>query len=251
MAALLRYLGSLLLLLQRSTLLLLRRSVPRRAILLQAYEAGNRSVVFVAATMGFMGMIMVIQACYEAQRLVGDYALVGPGFLELLVREFAPTIGALMIATRVGAGIAAELGSMAVTEQLDALEMCGADPVAELVAPRVAASALMLPALVVLGGAAAEGAGLFAARVAFQVPPEQFWNTRLLTGGDAVVGLIKAATYGAAIPVISARAGLLARGGSTGVGNATTRAVIESSLAIIILDFTLNLALYPLYQRAA
>lgn len=232
----------------------LHRLIGRRfdlsEVLKQAYELGNRSVVFVMITMSFIGMIMVLQASYQAQRLVGDYSLVGPAFLQLLIREFAPTIGAMMIATRVGAGIAAEIGSMAVTEQLDALRMSGADPIDELVVPRSAACAVMVPALLVLGGLASEVAGLLTARVAFSVPYGVFWSLRLVTLGDLIVGMTKALAFGWVIPVISARSGLSARGGSAGVGGATTRAVIDTSIAIIILDFVLNVVLFPLYRRA-
>src|SRR5262249_58841068 len=118
----------------------------------QAFAAGNRSLVFILVTMSFIGMIMVLETCFQAQRLVGDYSLVGPGYLQLLVREFAPTIGAMMLATRVGAGIAAEVGSMSVTEQIDALKSFGADPIAELVAPRALACAFTVPALLIIGG---------------------------------------------------------------------------------------------------
>lgn len=246
-----RFAGALVILLGVTLARILSGDFDRREALRQAFEVGNRSVVFVLATMSFIGMIMVLQACFQSQRLLGDFSLVGPGYIQLLVREFAPTIGALMIATRVGAGIAAELGSMAVTEQLDALRMCGADPVRELVVPRTVACAVMVPALLVIGGAGAEVSGLLTARAAFGVPPDVFLSTRLLTVGDVIVGVVKASAFGWVIPIISARAGLVARGGSAGVGEATTRAVIDTSLAIIALDFALNLALYPLYQRGA
>jgi phospholipid/cholesterol/gamma-HCH transport system permease protein len=229
--------------------LLARLRIDRRELLQQCYSTGNRSLLFVSATMGFIGMIMVLQSGYQAARLLGDYSLIGPAFLQLLVRELAPTIGALMITTRVGAGIAAELGSMAVTEQIDALRMCGADPIEELVVPRLGASLLMVPALIVLGGLAAELAGLVAARVAFGVPYPTFWSLRLIQSGDLALGLIKAAVFATVIPTLSAHAGLEARRGSEGVGSATTRAVIHSSVAIIFLDFTLNVLLYPLYAR--
>jgi phospholipid/cholesterol/gamma-HCH transport system permease protein len=221
----------------------------RREVVHQAFECGNRSLLFLLATMGFIGMIMVLQACYQAQRLVGDYSLVGPGYLQLLVREFAPTIGAMMIATRVGAGIAAEIGSMAVTEQLDALRMNGADPIVELVVPRALACAFMVPALLIIAGGAAEISALLTAKVAFAIAYEDFFSTRMITLGDVFVGLIKAQTFGFVIPIVSARAGLIARGGSAGVGSATTRAVIDTSLSIIFLDFVLNVVLYPLYAR--
>jgi phospholipid/cholesterol/gamma-HCH transport system permease protein len=215
----------------------------------QCYETGNRTLLFIGVTMGFLGMIMVLQSGYQAARLIGDYSLLGPGFLQLLVREFAPTIGALMIATRVGAGIAAEIGSMAVTEQLDALRMCGADPVEELIVPRLSACFFMVPALSVLAGLAAELSGLVTARVAFGVPYDTFFSTRLVQQGDLIVGVVKAFVYGAVIPTISAHAGMDARGGSEGVGSATTRAVIHTSVAIIFLDFALNVLLYPVYAR--
>lgn len=221
----------------------------RKEVARQAFELGNRSLLFLLATMGFIGMIMVLQACFQAQRLIGDYSLVGPGYLQLLVREFAPTIGAMMIATRVGAGIAAEVGSMSVTEQLDALRVSGSEPIAELVVPRTIACALMLPALLIIAGGVAEVSGLFTAKIAFAVPYDVFFSTNLIQVGDVLVGLIKAQTFGIVIPVVSARAGLIARGGSAGVGRATTRAVIDTSLAIIFLDFVLNVVLYPLYAR--
>src|SRR5580692_2432903 len=95
----------------------------------QMYEIGNRSAFFVTITMGFIGMILVYQAGLQTKRIVPDFTMLGATYLELLVRDLAASIGALMLATRVGAGIAAELGSMVVTEQVDALRMCAAEPV--------------------------------------------------------------------------------------------------------------------------
>lgn len=229
--------------------LLLSLRVRRAELARQAFEVGNRSIVFLAATMGFIGLIMVMQSGYQAARLLGDYSLLGPAFLQLLVREFAPTIGAMMLATRVGAGIAAELGSMTVTEQIDALRLSGADPIEELVVPRLGACLVMVPALIVLAGLFAEVAGLVAARLVFEVPYNVFWNLRLLTYGDLIVGAVKAGLFGAVIPLVSAHAGLSARRGSEGVGLATTRAVIHTSIGIIFLDFVVNVLLYPVYAR--
>lgn len=229
--------------------LLLALRMRRAVFVRQAYEVGYRSVSFLAITMGFIGMIMVLQSGYQAARLIGDYSLLGPAFIQLLVREFAPTIGAMMLATRVGAGIAAELGSMAVTEQLDALRLTGTDPVEELVVPRLAACAVMVPALIVLAGAFSELAGLLTARLVFEVPYAVFCDLRLLTYGDVIVGAAKSAVFGLVIPLVSAHAGLGAQRGSEGVGLATTRAVINTSMSIIFLDFVLNVVLYPVYAR--
>lgn len=233
----------------QATVLLLALRVRRAVVVRQAYEIGNRSILFLAATMGFIGLIMVLQSGYQAAKLIGDYSLLGPAFIQLLVREFAPTIGAMMLATRVGAGIAAELGSMTVTEQIDALRLTGTDPVEELVVPRLAACLAMVPALIVLAGLFAEVAGLLAARFVFEVPYDVFWDVRLLTYGDVVVGAVKALLFGAVIPLVSAHAGLSARRGSEGVGLATTRAVIHTSIGIIFLDFAVNVLLYPVYAR--
>jgi phospholipid/cholesterol/gamma-HCH transport system permease protein len=163
-----------------------------RALARQMFEIGNRSVFFISITMGFIGMILVYQAGLQAKRIVPDFTMLGATYLELLVRDFAASIGALMLATRVGAGIAAEIGSMVVTEQVDALRMCAADPIDFLIVPRFLASLVMTTVLIVLAGTVAFGLSTF--------------------------------------------------GGSEGVGWATTRAVVNSSLAIIILNAFISTA---------
>jgi len=106
---------------------LVRKSrVPHKGeIARQLYSIGNRSLVFVIVTLGFIGMVMTYEACLQLSRVVGDYTQVGPQYLRLVISDFAPTLTAMMLATRVGAGIAAEIGSMKVTEQIDALRMSG------------------------------------------------------------------------------------------------------------------------------
>ena len=121
------------------------------------YDIGNRSLVFVCVVMGFIGMILVYQAGLQTMRVVPDLSNLGATYLELLVGELGSTICALMLATRVGAGIAAEIGSMTVTEQVDALRMCAADPVNYLVKPRFVASVIMTVFLAVLASTVAFG----------------------------------------------------------------------------------------------
>lgn len=210
------------------------------ALVRQMYELGNRSLFFLATTMGFMGMILVYQSGMQAKRVIPDLTLLGATFMELLVRDFAASLGALMLATRVGAGIAAEIGSMVVTEQVDALRMCAADPIDYLIVPRFVAGLVMTICLLVLGGLIAFCAGGVTAHVAFEVPYETFFNMSLVDVGDLTVGLTKAVAYGAAIPIVSGYCGLSTFGGSEGVGWATTRAVVNSSLAIIILNFFIS-----------
>jgi phospholipid/cholesterol/gamma-HCH transport system permease protein len=210
------------------------------AVVKQMYEMGNKSVFFSSCTMGFLGMILVYQAGVQAARVVPDYTQLGSIYLELLVRDFAASIGALMLATRVGAGIAAEIGSMVVTEQVDALRMCAADPIDFLIVPRFLASLVMTLCLIVWGGAIAYTAGAITAYVAFEVPFQTFLNISQVDVGDLTIGLAKCMAYGAAIPIVSGYCGLSTFGGSEGVGWATTRAVVNTSLAIIILNFFIS-----------
>jgi phospholipid/cholesterol/gamma-HCH transport system permease protein len=219
------------------------RTLPRLEAALavrQLFELGNRSLVFVVVVLGFTGAILVIQASLQARRIIGDLSLIGPTFLQLLVREFGPTIVALMIAARYGAGVAAELGAMRVTEQVDALQMAGEEPAAFLVAPRLVAGLLGTPALVIAGTAAAFAAGGLAAYHGFGVSHAAYYRLTLVGMADVVVGGVKALCFGLAIPVVASHAGLSARGGAAGVGRATTRAVIGASLAVLALDLVVG-----------
>lgn len=212
----------------------------------QTYGVANRSLVLIAVVMGFTGAILVIQASVQALRIIGDLTLIGPTFLQLLVREFGPTIVAMMVAARYGAGIAAEIGAMVVTEQIDALRMAGEEPAAYLVTPRIVAGIVGMLALSVFGSAIAFAAGGLAAFKGFGVARATYFRLDLVDGGDLAVGLVKAALFGLAVPLVSSHFGLAARGGAAGVGRATTRAVIGSSLAVLILDITIGAVAYVL-----
>lgn len=225
----------------------LQGGLERGSVLRQMYEIGNRSLGFLCVVMAFMGMILTYQAGLQTQRVVPDLSLLGATFLELLVRDLAASICALMLATRVGAGIAAEIGSMVVTEQVDALFMCGADPIKHLVAPRFLASLGMFVMLVILAACVATITGTWTASAFFGLNPRTFLNLTLVNSSDVIVGLAKCVAYGAAIPIISAHAGLTAFGGSEGVGSATTRAVVGSSLAVIVLNFVISGTGYVLF----
>ena len=217
------------------------------AIVEQAYLIGNKSLFFLTVVMGFIGMILVLQAGIQAMRVVPDLSLLGATYLQLLVRDLAATLGAMMLATRVGAGIAAEIGSMVVTEQIDALRMCAADPIDYLVKPRFVASIVMISTLIIWGGGVAYAAGMLTALTTFGIQPRTFFNTGMCHAGDVIIGLTKCVAYGAAIPIVSAQCGLSTFGGSEGVGWATTRAVVNSSLAVIILDFFISAAGFFLF----
>lgn len=231
----------------RTVVLAIRGRRDRRTIVEQAYQMGNRSVFFLSVTMGAIGTIMVFQAGLQALKIVPDLSMLGAMFAELLVRDLAASIGAMMLATRVGAGIAAEIGSMVVTEQVDALRMSAADPIEYLVVPRFLASVAMTFCLLIWAGFVAFGAGMITANVVFEVNYATFANFSLVDAGDLSVGLAKCVAYGAAIPIVSARCGLTTFGGSEGVGWATTNAVVQSSLAVIVLNFLISSAGYLIF----
>jgi phospholipid/cholesterol/gamma-HCH transport system permease protein len=217
-----------------------RGRTDRRVVLEQMWEIGNRSVFFVVVTLGFLGAILIFQTSFQAQRLFGDVSLVGPASLPLLCRQLGPALCGLMVATRVGTGIAAEIGSMVVTEQVDALRMSNAQPVDYLVKPRFYASLVMIPALSIIGVFTAWMAGLLVSTAVYHTNPSTYLNFGMVRASDALEGLAKAFVFGATIPVIAAHSGLEARGGSEGVGAATTQAVVNSSLAVIALDFLIG-----------
>jgi phospholipid/cholesterol/gamma-HCH transport system permease protein len=214
----------------------------RGAVVRQMFEMGNRSLAFVTITMGAIGMIITYQIGIQQGRIVPDYTMIGAVYLELVVRDMAASLGALMLATRVGAGIAAEIGSMVVTEQVDALRMCAADPIEFLVVPRFLASLVMTGVLVIWAAFVMYCTGAGTAFLAFGVSPATFFNLTYVHPGELVTGLTKCFAYGAAIPIVSAYCGLSAFGGSEGVGWATTRAVVNSSLATIVLNFFISSA---------
>jgi len=212
----------------------------RAMLVRQLYHIGNKSLIFVAITLGFLGMVLVFQTCLQVNQVTGDLSQIGSDWVRILVHEFGPTLTAMMMATRVGAGIAAELGSMTVTEQVDALRMCGVDPVDYLVVPRFIAHILMSIVITTFAVVVAMAVGTMTAKLSFHVNPRTFMDIEKVQSGDVILGLLKCVCYGAAIPVVSSYCGLSARGGSQGVGAATTRAVIGSSFAVLLLDFVLS-----------
>lgn len=225
--------GGIFLLVPKALAGLRDRPWPKGEILRQTFHTGNRSILLVAVTLASVGMVLVFHGGLQAQRVLGDMSPVGPAFIQILLREFGPTIVGLMIAARVGGGISAEIASMVVTEQVDALRMNAADPVRFLVTPRLVAVWAATLALTVFGCAIAMASGAFTARTLFDVPYPAFLSLALTEPGDLVTGLIKACAYGAYVPLAASWAGFSAGGGSEGVGRATTSGVVLGSMGII------------------
>ena len=217
------------------------------SVALQMYAIGNQSVVFITVTIGFLGMILVYQVATQVEKILPDFSMIGPAFLQVMIKEFAPTISGMMIATRVGSGIAAEIGSMVVTEQVDALRMCNADPVNYLVVPRFLASGVMMVCLTIYAVFVGECTGMLTGYLGFGIHPLTFLSLQMVQAGDVVSGLAKSFAYGCAIPLIAGQAGLEATGGSEGVGWATTRSVVNASFAVVLLDFIISGIIFAIF----
>ncbi len=207
----------------------------------QVVQIGLRSMPIVVLTSVFSAMVMTVQFALQLARF-GAKSWVGTVIGVSLARELAPVLTALTVGGRVGAGIAAEIGAMAVTEQIEAMRVLGADPVKKLVVPRVLAAMLTLPLMTstavvigVLGGAAIASvdSGVHAAR---------FYNSALhaVTLADFFSGLAKTAFFGFNIAIVGCYLGLCTRGGTEGVGRATTETVVVTSVVTLIGDFFLT-----------
>jgi len=227
-------------LLLRTLAATIRRPPPKNRLLAQMHNVGNRSVVFIAVTLGFLGLILVYQACVQTLKVLPDLSGVGGAFLFAMVRTFGPTVTGLMVATRVGAGIAAELGSMTVTDQVEALKVANSDPVSWLVVPRFLACVVMMPVLWVFGTLVGSLAGYLMGHYRFAIGSRIFLDFSGIAPIDVFFGYLKAQAYGIVIPILSAHAGFQAFGGSEGVGQATTAAVVRSSFVVIVLDFLIS-----------
>jgi len=218
-----------------------------RDVWVNAFEFGWKSMFFLTVTMGFVAMLFVYQAAYQINQVTGDLQLVGATYIELVIRDLYASIGAVILATRIGAGMAAEIGSMVVTEQVDAIRMSGSDPVEYLVVPRYVASIVAGTAVLIYTGAVMILVGMFTSYNYFDVNPRIYWNLSMVDWHEVVTGLVKAVSYCMAIPVVSSYCGLTTFGGSRGVGWATTRAVVNSALAIILLDAFISIVGYFLF----
>lgn len=215
-----------------------------RLTLGQIVSIGIGSQLVVIVTGAFTGAVFAAQAYYKFNEL-GLGSATGPVVSIAMCRELGPVLAALMVAGRTGAAMAAEIGTMRVTEQIDALRAMGVEPVGYLVVPRMAAVLVSMPILVGeaiwFGMAAAEWLTVGA----FGVPaPWYETQVQVHTGsGDVLVGLLKGVVFGFLIVLIACHRGLHTRDGAVGVGQATTRAVVDASLAILIVNFFLSLLL--------
>lgn len=216
------------------------RFPPSDRLFIQMHNVGNNSAVFISVTLGFLGLILVYQGCVQTLKVLPDLSGVGMAFIFAMVRTFGPTITGMMIATRVGAGIAAEIGSMTVTDQIEAMKVANSDPVSYILGPRFVSCVVMTPILWVFGTLVGVLFGYLMGHFRFGIATQTFLDLGLVSYHDVVIGFLKALSYGIVIPVLAADAGFKARGGSEGVGWATTTAVVNASFAVIVLDFVIS-----------
>lgn len=229
------------LLLARSALAVVRMQVSLADVSRQIYIMGVQSIPIVLVTAVLAGIVTSQQGGYQFQGAIPLYIL-GSVVTASVILELGPVLTAIVLVGRVGARITAELGTMKVSEQIDAFHAVGRDPVAILAAPRIVAGIIIMPVLVILANAVGVLAGMVAARATLGLGYEGFlYGARLFWHNwDLFYSLCKAVTFGFAIPLISIHMGLRTSGGAAGVGRTTTASVMFMTLTILILD-----ALFP------
>ncbi len=233
--------GQLGLLFWRVLVSLVRLKVSYREILNQIYVMGVQSVPIVIVTAILAGIVTSQQGGYQFTGAVPLYVM-GSVVVESVVLELGPVLTAIVLVGRVGARITAELGTMEVSEQIDAYHSLGRDPIAMLAAPRVVAGVIVVPVLTGISVIVGIYAGLFAAQLTLGLGAETFfYGARLFWHNwDMIYSLGKAVTFGLSIPLISVHMGLRTQGGAAGVGRTTTASVMFMTLTVLILD-----ALFP------
>lgn len=232
-------LGGTVVLLVQSGRLALTRPVTWRDSMQHMATIGVNSLGLVIITVAFSGAVLALYSSVLMVRWgVGGY--VGGGLALSIVREIGPILTAVVVAARAGSAIAAEIGSMKVTEQIDALRSLAIDPVEFLVVPRMIAGLVTFPMLTIFANFTGTLGG-YAVAIPNGVSPGSYWHSieRLVSGYDISMGLVKALVFGLVVTLVCCRQGLRTEGGATGVGRSTTNAVVISIVMIYIINFFL------------
>lgn len=243
-------LGRLALLGREALSSIFRSKVAWRDVLYQLHFMGVKSQPVVLTTGAFTGMVLCAQTFFQFHQVKLDTATLAVVSVSMC-SELGPVLTGLMVAGRVGAAIAAELGTMRVTEQIDALRTLATHPVDYLVVPRLLAAHIALPLLTAesiaigIGAAYAVGVGLL------NIDPAYSWHNmlRYTAATDVFMGIIKAFLYGGIVALVGCHKGLCCGEGAEGVGRATTEAVVFASIAILVANFFLTLSLTPLFAE--
>jgi phospholipid/cholesterol/gamma-HCH transport system permease protein len=237
--------GKIVILFVQTVSWIFRPPLQAREILKQMEEVGVRSFPVVIITAAFTGMVLALQSFTGFKRF-GAETMVGTVVALSMTRELGPVLTGLMVSGRVGSAMAAELGTMRVTEQIDALYTLATNPIKYLIVPRFLAAAIMLPILVVFADVIGILGGYLVSVQVLGANPTSYirrtWD--YLELNDLYSGLLKALVFGIIIATISCFQGFSAEGGAEGVGQATTKAVVVSSLTILISNYFITAVLF-------
>jgi len=240
-AGILEYLGGLGTMLVQTAHAAVTRPFYASQVVAQMDDLGVKSLSITGITAFSVGMVLALQTAYSLAAF-GGKMFTGRVVAISLVRELGPVLTALMVGGRVGSGITAELGSMTVTEQVDALRSMAISPIRRLVLPRILAVVIMLPILTAIADVLGILGGLLIAVVELQLTSQDYlnsiWNSLAIE--DITSGLAKTFFFGLEVAVIGCYNGLQVEGGATSVGNATTRTVVFASISILVSDFFLT-----------
>src|SRR5687768_2285824 len=226
-----------------------KRPFETKAIVIQLESLGVKSLGIVAVTSVFIGMVMAVQFAFGLRKF-GGMEYTGRVIAMSFARELAPTLTAVIVGGRIGAGMAAEVGSMNVTEQIDAVRALGADPLKKLVLPRLVAAIIVMPVLASFALVLGFSGAMLITDLQFNIPSSFFLRSALgtVTMMDFASGMFKTPFFGAIIALVGCHFGMTTTGGTAGVGNSTTRTVVVISITILIADFFLTklaIALWP------
>lgn len=207
-------------------------------VMQQADLIGVGSLPIVVLIGFFTGAVLAVQSANTLQRF-GSISLIGQLVSLSMVRELGPVLTGILVAGRNSSGMASELGSMVVTEQIDAMRALGTDPMKKLVTPRVASTVFMLFFLTILSDLVGLAGGLMVSKLLLNLDARQYWNNawQSLVFQDVFMGLVKPVLFGFIIATVGCYYGMTARGGTQGVGRATTQAVVTASVLIIVVNF--------------
>ena len=224
------------------TLQQVRRSgVDRELLMVQFEQIGVRSLSIVFITSAFIGMVLALQTAYALEDF-GGKMFVGMIVSLSLVRELAPVLMSLMVGGRVGAGMTAEIGTMKVTEQIDALRALATNPIRKLVVPRVVATTILFPLLTVLSIALGIFGGMVIAVANLNLSANYYFRSVIeaVRYNDLASGISKTFFFGFIVALIACYNGLQTSGGADGVGRATTQTVVTGAITVLIMDFFLT-----------
>lgn len=212
-----------------------------KAIGRELYNFGNKSIPVVLLIALFTGLVLAVQTMYGLERF-GSQMYVGQVVALSMVRELGPVLTAVMVAARMGSGIAAEIGSMQVTEQIDAMRALGANPIRKLVVPKTVAATIALPLLTVSANFVGILGAIFIATLQLHMSSQFFVSQveQAIYLSDYLTGLAKTIFFAWVIAIVGCHQGFQAKGGTVGVGRVTTESVVKSCVLILMLDFVLT-----------